>query len=1008
MIQFVLVFASLTWVYCAETDKDNSSGQAQAGDDVSSFWGDFLNPPTAYRPWTGWWWPGDDVEDQELGREVRLFAEAGLGGAQIMPFTAGLDPAPGPEELARRMRFDTESFYGHMAAVMEAAREAKIGIDLHLGSGWPSGGAHVEAEQGLRTLLWNEQLVSGPTQMAGPLLGPAQPLWYVIKESFEQLLNIPLASWHGEEAELVAVLAARIEGGGRSPFPFVVTDTLDLDPDSVLDLTGQVDDQGVLSWQVPEGDWAVIEIYHAPDGEFPTLAAADPPGYVVDEFDRQAAQEDLEHLLGPRTGLPPYYGDPLRSFMDPSMEFKAERLFCRDFLDAFQSRRGYDLTPYLPMLLQESGDNLFLSAFLGAKPEYSFSQADHRIQFDYVLTRSELFLERWLNTLAEWADGHSVQSQAQVCGMDVDIMKASGLVHIPMTEQLYAGGTEMFLKLASSAGLLYDRPLVVSESFVWAEQDYMTTPLKIKAASDKLFTSGINSISYHGIPYRKEDPKYGETGWVPFSSPYFTFALHSDNFSEVNPYWKFMKDMTRYQARCQYLLRQGEPAYDLLVYYPWLGFPAVFGYEEGHEELLFSGKMDVPWPYSEAEGGQEDDERIAWLKGVWPLLQRLEDNGYSWAWTNDDSLQEASAEGGEIVIRGNAFHALVIPEAPQMQPHTATRLAELAEGGAAFLIAGDPPSQGPGFLDLGQGDQAVQEAMGAIANSDRTSLVSSEDQAVGALAAIGVSPEVAYLNAPQPIRHIRRHMADGQIIFFRNLTPTDVTGGVEIRSGCSDSWWIDPQAGRALPGVGAGDPGGTLGLSLAPYGSAFLVCGWQGMESLPEEMVSDAGCRDVDREVPLESWVLSVVLDDVQQGGCSGGLFEKELAELVDWQQIPELRFTSNPGMCRAQVDQVELDGIGRVELDLGWLHGAAEITVNQSRVGDLIFPPFRIDVTDQVVAGRNEIEVKVIPSLRNRLIGKAKTGDKAYAQFKNKEDTLQPAGLLGPTKLVFFRDICP
>jgi hypothetical protein len=96
------------------------------------------------------------------------------------------------------------------------------------------------------------------------------------------------------------------------------------------------------------------------------------------------------------------------------------------------------------------------------------------------------------------------------------------------------------------------------------------------------------------------------------------------------------------------------------------------------------------------------------------------------------------------------------------------------------------------------------------------------------------------------------------------------------------------------------------------------------------------------------------------------------------------------------------------VELDLGWLHGAAEITVNQSRVGDLIFPPFRIDVTDQVVAGRNEIEVKVIPSLRNRLIGKAKTGDKAYAQFKNKEDTLQPAGLLGPTKLVFFRDICP
>jgi len=42
----------------------------------------FENPPPEFRPWVRWWWPGNDVEEQELRREVAALAEAVVLGEQ--------------------------------------------------------------------------------------------------------------------------------------------------------------------------------------------------------------------------------------------------------------------------------------------------------------------------------------------------------------------------------------------------------------------------------------------------------------------------------------------------------------------------------------------------------------------------------------------------------------------------------------------------------------------------------------------------------------------------------------------------------------------------------------------------------------------------------------------------------------------------------------------------------------------------------------------------------------
>ena len=46
---------------------------------------DFNNPSLSFAPFTRWWWPGNDVVEQELKREIKMFAENHFGGVEIQP-----------------------------------------------------------------------------------------------------------------------------------------------------------------------------------------------------------------------------------------------------------------------------------------------------------------------------------------------------------------------------------------------------------------------------------------------------------------------------------------------------------------------------------------------------------------------------------------------------------------------------------------------------------------------------------------------------------------------------------------------------------------------------------------------------------------------------------------------------------------------------------------------------------------------------------------------------------
>jgi hypothetical protein len=977
-----------------------------AGEPLSTFdFPAFREPPVEARPWVRWWWPGTDVDDGELRREVGVLAGAFFGGAEIQAMGAALPKDVPAEALARRRTAHTPAFFAHVVAALEEAQARGLAIDLTLGSGWPPGGTHVAAGESMQTLLFAERRVEGPGPTTLELSVPDKPPFYTVAEASGSL-GEAMSRWMPEHARLVAVLAARVAGGERTEDLFDLDDQVLLDASSVLVLTDRVAADGKLEWDAPEGTWQVVAAFSQPDGMFPLFNAEPEPGYVVDHFDAAKVAATVERFAGAGTGLEPHYGKALRGFFVDSLELKVERFFAADFLAEFAGRRGYDAVPWLPAVFLPGADNnLFDGLGIATAAPFGFDARDGRLQHDWQATASELFLERFQDTVRTWAEARGMGLRMQGYGANVDVLRAAGGATIPEAEQLYAGGSDLFLKAVSSGAHLYGRNVVAAESIVWMLRDHLTTPTVIVAAVNKLLAAGINHVVYHGFPYRRMEGA-GEPGWHPFSSPWGGTSTYSSHVSETSPFWQDMEAVNRYVARCQVAMRAGAPEADVLVYYPFLGFPASLVRAEGIDEPLFLGRMDgddaaATSPLLELVAGffgpPDPGGHTGWLVRAARHLEELHGQGWSWDFVNEHSLLGASVANGRIAIRDRSYGAVVLYDTPEMSPALAERLADLATAGAAIALVGDAPKRQPGHADMDAGDARVRDAMGEVLMGRRTRVDPTSATAWSLLLeGAGAEPGIATGAASPWLRHARRRMeGGGQVLFLANAGREDLRAMVSVTGGCQAAQWLDPWTGEVRRV--RTDAGDVLSLRLPAYGSALLACGVRAGPAT----VDDPPEREVEATVAVGPWTLDVTADDVP-----GGTVHLSLDTLADWRGIEALRHSGGPGVYRAKVTLPAVGAGGRVVLALGRVDGVAEVRLNGGPAERLIAPPFEADVTAEAVAGDNDVEVTLVPPPRNRYVGKGLGGDPQYAQFTGSPEVLAHAGLIGPVEVRVERDL--
>ncbi len=985
-------------------DSRSRVGVPFTGTEQLTGWAGIDDPPLSARPWTRWWWPGGDVELTVLRAQLDDLFDSGFGGVEVQPFIGGMINVADNEGVMDRVySFDSPAYHQTLKGAIDYAHTLGMEVDLTNFSGWPPGGPQINLEDSPTVMAYGEATVTGGGEIVVdlplPKPGPAEYIFSVMEFAGIDFMNFPV-----EHANLLSVIAARVEDGEHHRNPFYLADTVSLAADSIEVLTDRVVD-GVLHWDAPEGEWQIVASYLLPSGEVPMGAAQKPQGFVVDHLRKDQVLGQYAYAFGERADLPAVYGRGMRGIFNDSLEFRLRRMSVEDILEEFRVRRGYSLEPYLPALYVEGIDNVYFKEILGiyAAPEFRLTDMDDRIRHDYQQTLSDLVIERFVETSARWAEQRGLTSRGQSYGMDMDLLRGLGANTIPETEQLWAGGANVGLKFASSAGALYGRPLVSAESFVWINRDYMPAARRVKAAADKLFLAGINHIVYHGTPYPwqgGDTGDFGEEGWQPFSGPQNP-AHFSGNFSAANTaMWPDLPDLNRYIARSQNLLRRGRPAIDVLVYYPFLGFHG--SNRANDKEVLISGALPDADPRTVmlesgplVEGKKQlakilttpehIDPRVAWMESLQPLLGDLDRRGITWAWVNDHALQTGRASEGMLPASGGRYGALLLPNIESLEPGTLDALAREVRSGIPVLFAGDLPERQRSFNNAESGDEVIREGLvslleagalrfGSLGEELRTYLVENSSAAL------------PYADASTIHRFRRTLDGGGELIFFGNQSPEPARLSMSV-AGDQDMWWFDAISGAAWP-VEAHS--GQIDLALTGFDSRFLIRGVRMPDSIagaPPPAVAAANATSMQA---LDAWHFN--LGDYRAAGDEA---------LIDWRDIPALRYADGPGIYTHQLMLAgPPEATKRYLLDLGLVQGSARVLVNSELVGGASLPPFTLDITPALKPGDNVIEVEVRPPLRNLFVGRAFAGDPLYAQMADFGNELVAAGLLGPVTL--------
>jgi hypothetical protein len=545
---------------------------------VADVWRAFQHPSGESRPLMRWWWFGPSVSHSEIERELIAMRDAGIGGVEVQPvYPVALDdPAAG----IHNDPYLSPAFLANLKFAADAARRLRLRIDITLGSGWPFGGATVPVTQSAGRLRYERvPIPPGTDSIACPAL-------------------------ENGEAFLRAFL---VDGDGTHSLMGPLAPIRELD-------------HGCIRFKPASHARTALIFISSRTGQQVKRAAVGAEGFVLNHMDRAAVEKYLQNVGEP---LVRAFGDkPPDSVFSDSLEVYGSD-WTPDFLEEFQRRRGYDLSPWLPALISDMG------------PRTS------EIRHDWGKTLTELVEERYLVPVREWAHQHGTKFRSQTYGSPPVILSSSSLVDLSEGEgfQWRSFSTSRW---ASSTNHLYSRAVTSSECWTWLHSPaFRATPLDMKVEADLHFLQGINQIVGHGWPY--SPPQAGEPGWR-----FYAAAALNDH----NPWWIVMPDVMAYLERISFVLRQGRPANDIAIYLPtddiWSGFTA--------------GKDSV-------------NQALVPLFEENKLIPAILDAGFNFDFIDDRAIAE----------RGVPYKALVLPEVQHMPDATRNRIGEFKKTGLVVV-----------------------------------------------------------------------------------------------------------------------------------------------------------------------------------------------------------------------------------------------------------------------------------------------------------------------------------
>lgn len=740
--------------------------------------------------------------------------------------------------------------------------------------------------------------------------------------------------------------------------PEPLNEDLVLSNDNVIDLSDKLSKNGILKWDAPDGQWTILRTGMATTGITNAPAASNATGLEVDKINKEALQQHFEGFVGNiLDSMPPKDRKAFKYVVADSYETGSQN-WTDNFEKIFQETYDYDPKPYLPVMTGRIVNSVEESnRFLW---DIRRIIAD-KVADDYVGGLRELCeengLKLWLENYGHW-------------GFPSEFLKYGGQSDL-IGGEFWAEGDlgSIECRAASSAAHIYGKTQISAESYTAAGDHFMRHPGKLKKKGDWSFTEGINHPVFHVYiqqPY--EDMVPGVNAWF------------GTEFNRHNTWFEKAKPWVDYQRRSQYMLQQGRYVADI-------------AYFIGEDAPKMTGVINPELP-----------------------------KGYSFDYINAEVIKERiSVRDGRITLPdGLSYRILVLPEVETMRPELLEKLKDLVSQGA--VIMGTPPKKSPSLQHYPEADKRVkklaQELWGKSYSGDKEVIDYGKGKVFRpmdlrqALEQLGSVPDFK-TDKEQPVSWIHRKITEKEIYFITNQSEKKISfdASFRVRGMQPEFWDANTGSTRALPEFSESGNYTQIPLQLAPTESGFIVFSKDKIKWTKNKnrRVRNYGSANTLTTID-KKWNVHFKNEKI---GIDKNV---EMNLLKDWTEIndDDIKYFSGTAKYRNSFDLEDLPSDKRIFLDIGKADVLANIKINGIEVGGLWTAPWRIDITDYLRVGKNDLGIDVTNLWVNQLIkDKSRSEDKKKTwalieETYDNDNSLQPSGLKGPVKLIILDEFYP
>ncbi|MGB5942946.1 MAG: glycosyl hydrolase [Leeuwenhoekiella sp.] len=768
--------------------------------------------------------------------------------------------------------------------------------------------------------------------------------------------------------------------------------------DDIINLTPYLSGDGSLKASLPKGKWTILRFGNTSTGATNTPASIWGRGLECDKFSRPAFKKHwdnfVQEVIDNTKKLAP---NALQYIEIDSYEMGGQN-WTDGFEDIYKEEKGYSIIDFLPLFAGRYIDDL---------------DTTQRVLWDMNDVFCDLMENNYYKYFTELCNKNGLKSYTEPYGMGhINEIDVTGVTDIPMTEFWMGRSLDRVFSTVTAAHV-YGKKVISAESFTSRpELNWKMSPADAKVSGDNAWVRGVNEFMFHRFVHQSNT----------HVAPGLTMGQWGSHIDRTQTWWMNAgKAWFDYIAKGSYLLRQGYPVADVLVF---IG-------DNSHNGNILRHRLTPEVPM-----------------------------GLNFDCTNADVLVNRISLEDEMMVlpEGNAYSYLILKDINTITLPTLRRLKEIADSGVTMI--GIKPEKLAGYTVTDSQRREFDALIASIWSQPNVRI----DYDFNAL-----QPDFRVVGEDHIFLHRRTDTED--IYFFNNETSTEKTYECvfRIKDKIPEMWNAETGEITKLALFKNEGEFTRAWLTLDSEESAFIVFreSSDGVTSIVKPDFDNSYYLDQDNNIKVISSFEGKSSVNLSNGKTSEVSFKKTPAPmdissnwevkflgknfydseenfktLSDWKdnQNDSIKYYSGTAIYSKKIKLPRTKDDMRTYLDLGDVKIVAEVLVNGKTVDVLWKAPFKTDITDYVRKGENNIEVKITNQWSNQMIrdqefsgdyldfkqspyypsetdtmpdwfinnepmpdGPRKTFN-SY-QFYKKGDDLMPSGLLGPVHISFKKE---